>query len=109
MHHFDAAAAHSPGEEPFPSAAALSGCLAVSWNGCKGSSCDGQTPGILPKGMWETSPEPRDEQPEAQRDFGLCHLSGDGQLSLSGAIPAKKRSGSTTCKLCPERSLEVNN
>lgn len=91
MRHFGAAAAHSPGEGLFPSVAAPSGCLAVSWNGCKGSSWDGQTPGIHPKGMWETSLELRNEQPEAQCDFGLCHLSGDGQLSLSGAIPAKKK------------------
>lgn len=35
--------------------------------------------------------------------------SGAGQMGPSGAIPAKKGSGTTTCELCPERSLEVNN
>lgn len=32
-----------------------------------------------------------------------------GQIGPSGAIPAKIGSGTTTCELCPGRSLEVNN
>lgn len=36
-------------------------------------------------------------------------MSSAGQLGPSGAVPAKKSSGTTTCELCPERSLEVNN
>lgn len=64
--------------------------------------------GLTPRDVGN-SPGAEEEQPEALGWVTSQGMGGAGQLSPSGAIPAKKGSGATTCELCPERSLEVNN
>lgn len=113
VHDFGAAAAHSAGERPFPSAAApewLLGCF-LEWPARDAAGRDKHL-GFTPEGCGKHPWSAGMSSPRHSVALGCVTsqgTSGAGQLGHSGAIPAKKGSVSTTCELCPERSLEVNN
>lgn len=68
--------------------------------------------GSTPEGCGKLPWSPGRSSPGHSRALGCVTSQGTGgagQLGPSGAVPAKKRSGTTTCELCPGRSLEVNN